>query len=178
MPARGISSGTERVGYVAADRDWDVVLNVQGDEPLIKPSLIDSLAELFSHDKDVKIGTVAARNESYTDFLDPNIVKVSVAKRGNALYFSRSPIPYSDNVSFQFFSHHIGLYCFRRGILSHLCSLGESHLAGRESLEQLKWMDYGYDIRVIEGKYEPVGVDLPEDLVLVQKLMEKEAGEQ
>ncbi|MDH3258820.1 MAG: 3-deoxy-manno-octulosonate cytidylyltransferase [Deltaproteobacteria bacterium] len=171
MTPSDIRSGTDRVRHVVSGKAWDVVINLQGDEPLIDPSIIDRLAELFEKDEGVQIATAAVKSTSPEDFLRPDVVKVVIAKSGKALYFSRSPIPHPREKNFRFFYRHIGLYAFRRSVLEALEGKGESVLEDTESLEQLKWMDYGYGIRVLEVDYEPVAVDTPDDLAIVRKKM-------
>jgi 3-deoxy-manno-octulosonate cytidylyltransferase (CMP-KDO synthetase) len=151
MTPADIKSGTDRVRHVASGKDWDVVINLQGDEPLMDPEIIDRLTELFAEERNVQIATAAARSTSFEDFMSPNVVKVVAGKNGTALYFSRSPIPHSPDENFRFFSRHIGIYAFRGGILEAL-------------------------IKVIEVDYEPVAVDTPGDLEVVRKKILQEEG--
>lgn len=176
MTPVGIKSGTERVRHVASGKNWDVVINLQGDEPLIDPVIIDRLAALFEEDEKVQIATAYVRSRSFEDFMSPHVVKVVAGKKGSALYFSRSPVPHVRADNFRYFFRHIGIYAFRGGVLEALGELPGSQLENAESLEQLQWMDYGYDIRLIEVEYEPVAVDTPGDLDVVRKKILQEGG--
>ncbi len=176
MTPPDIRSGTDRVRHVASGKNWDVVINLQGDEPLIDPQIIDGLIELFEQDGTVQIATAAVLSSSFEDFLSPNVVKVVAGEKGSALYFSRAPIPYSRDDNFRSFLRHIGIYAFRGAVLEETGRLRESLLEDTESLEQLRWMDYGYHIRVIPVDYEPVAVDTPVDLEEVRKILLQEGG--
>lgn len=173
MTSADISSGTDRVRCAVERRDWDIVINVQGDEPLIIPGLIDTVASVFEVGEAV-IATVASENSSWDDFQDSNVVKVVRDLSGNALYFSRSPIPFMEKASFRGFLRHVGIYGFRRDTLLEMGALRPSQIEKMESLEQLRWMDYGYDIKVLKVEYQPIGVDTPRDLDRVRVIMSRE----
>lgn len=174
MTPSGIRSGTERVRHVVSGKDWDVVINLQGDEPMIDPAIIDRLTDLFAMEENIQIATAAVVSTNRDDFSSPQVVKVVTEKGGDALYFSRSPIPHPRDEPFQSFLRHIGIYGFRKDILDVLAGLRESALEETESLEQLRWMDYGYGIRVIKVDYEPAAVDTPADLEIVRGKILKE----
>lgn len=164
-------SGTDRV-YEAVSKlenQPDVVINIQGDEPFIDPAVIDALAEAFN-DSQVEIASMTNRINNAKDIFDPNIVKVVIDARGKALYFSRNPIPYARNIpnsdwitSASYFKH-IGIYGYRTDILKQIVQLPVSSLEKAESLEQLRWLEAGYYIRMIITEYESFGIDTKEDL--------------
>ncbi len=172
-------SGTDRCAEAAvlAEREqsahYDVVLNVQGDEPFIEPVQLELLKSCFS-DRNTQIATLVKKVTSNDELFDPNRPKVLVSCRQEALYFSRSTIPYIRNaerdswLSAHEFFIHIGLYGFRRDVLPEITALPQSSLELAESLEQLRWIENGYRIAVRLTPYESFGVDTPEDL---QKLL-------
>ncbi len=163
-------SGTERCGEVLSHyNDFDIVINIQGDEPLINPSQIDAVLALFSDDN-VKIATVVKAMKSIEDILNPNRIKVVLNHQNEAIYFSRSPIPYIANfpkekwLTKAKFWKHIGIYAWRREILQEILSTQATDLEKQESLEQLRWMYYGYPIKTVETDIETPNIDTPEDL--------------
>jgi 3-deoxy-manno-octulosonate cytidylyltransferase (CMP-KDO synthetase) len=162
-------SGTDRCGEILSRHpDFDVVLNIQGDEPLVASEQIDSLLEAF-HNEEVQIATLGIKDVSEEDFLNPNRIKLVTKENGDALYFSRSPIPNTHNASETIksdfpFMRHIGLYAYRAQTLTELVSLEKTKLEQIESLEQLRWLYYGYAIRVIETTIETPNIDVPADV--------------
>lgn len=163
-------SGTDRIGEAAAQfelNDNDVVINVQGDEPFIDPTQIESLIQLFEN-SDVQIGTLVRRITNLAVLDNPNTPKVVRAETGEALYFSRASIPYHRNkgVSAEYWQH-IGLYAYRWGVLKKLVSLPPAHLERVEQLEQLRWLAGGYRIHCAETDLETWAIDTPEDLATV-----------
>jgi 3-deoxy-manno-octulosonate cytidylyltransferase (CMP-KDO synthetase) len=176
MTSKSHPSGTDRCGEVlAAFPDFDVVINIQGDEPLVDFQQIDSLIDTFDF-PETKIATLGIKNVSPEDLKNPNRIKIVVDKQNFALYFSRSPIPNSANYKgepFEFypFLRHIGLYAFRSETLKELVSLEPTKLEKIESLEQLRWMFHGYKIKVVETKIETPNIDSPEDLIHVLKMI-------
>lgn len=161
-------SGTDRCGEVAEKYDADVVVNIQGDEPLVNPGQIDTLCTAFA-DETVSIATLGHTQVSSDDLGDVNRVKVVCDRNGNALYFSRNAIPSAEraleNVRSEFpFMRHIGLYAYRKETLKELVQLQPCALEQMEALEQLRWMYYGYEIRVIPTDIETPNIDTPEDL--------------
>jgi 3-deoxy-manno-octulosonate cytidylyltransferase (CMP-KDO synthetase) len=165
-------SGTDRCAEVISrNSDFDLVINIQGDEPLVDARQLDSLIYGFS-DSSVQIATLATENISTEDLHNPNRIKVVVDHLNNALYFSRSAIPNAQNFSgdsFEVFPflRHIGLYAYRSDILRQITKLKPSALEKIESLEQLRWMYYGYKIKVIQTDIETPNVDVPSDVAKV-----------
>jgi 3-deoxy-manno-octulosonate cytidylyltransferase (CMP-KDO synthetase) len=166
-------SGTDRVAEVASDSDADIVVNIQGDEPLIDPDAIDCAILPLEHDPEVVMATLAKRIEDEREIGDPNVVKVVMNRSGDAIYFSRCPIPFHREAEGrrQYFKH-IGLYVYRRDFLLGYSSLPMGPLEAAERLEQLRALENGYPIRVVETEYESLGVDTPEDLDRVSRLFE------
>lgn len=165
-------TGTDRVAEVAARSEYDIIVNVQGDEPLIRPEIIDSAIRLLD-DARASIGTLAKRTAKPREILDPNVVKVVTDAEGFALYFSRAPIPYDRNawqglgaksITKGAVYKHIGLYAYRREALLRLAALSPSRLEQTEKLEQLRALEHGMRIKVGITEYETTGVDTPEDL--------------
>ncbi len=162
------SSGTHRVFLASKMLPGDVFLNLQGDEPLMVPESLRILVRGFLRD-DAPMGTLAVRKDDPSEMMDPNVVKVVTDGSGNALYFSRSPIPFSSKS----FMKHIGVYIYRKGFLEVFNSLGESPLERIERLEQLRALWYGYTIKVYETPHDSIGVDTPEDLEKVRGILER-----
>ena len=166
-------SGTDRLAEVAATLDCDVVVNVQGDEPLIDPDSIAEAVAPFQGDPSVQITTLYRRISTPAELTDPNIVKVVVDRAGFALYFSRAPIPYvrDPRGGWPPLFRHVGLYAYRRTALLVLANLEPTPLERAESLEQLRALEHGIRIRAVETKYDSLGVDTPEDLEQVRRLI-------
>ncbi|MCI0623587.1 MAG: 3-deoxy-manno-octulosonate cytidylyltransferase [Acidobacteria bacterium] len=162
-------SGTDRVAEVAAQSDADVIVNVQGDEPLIEPQCLDAVVEPFHSDRALMISTLSVDGASEEELCNPNVVKVVVDLSGFALYFSRAPIPFFlgrtrvDGEKRRFYKH-VGLYAYRRSFLTGLATLKESFLEKSERLEQLRFLENGYRIKVVNTTYQSLAVDTPEDL--------------
>ena len=167
-------SGTDRVAEAASASQAHIVVNVQGDEPMIDPAAIDAaiLGLLDDDAGEVPMGTLKKRIERPSDIQDPNVVKVVTDAHGNALYFSRSPIPYTRGGLTAYFKH-IGLYVYRRDFLLSYPDLPVGPLERAERLEQLRALENGFKIRVVETEYESLGVDTPEDWKQVVELFEK-----
>lgn len=165
-------SGTDRCAEALekSKEGWDLVIDVQGDEPFIQPQQIDQLAGLFE-DPDVKIGTLASRIQEKTDIQNPSRVKVVFDRQGDSLYFSRSPIPYERVEEENIHHQHIGIYAFRSEVLPELARLSPTPLEKAEGLEQLRWMENGYRIRIAASEGHPPGIDTPEDLERVRNLI-------
>jgi len=174
-------SGTERVAEVAATTardDGEIYVNVQGDEPLVEPEAIDTLVEAMESDESVSVGTLMVPIAKPADIMDPNVVKVVLDFDSNALYFSRAPIPWvRDRDAPVHAQHmkHLGLYAFRRAALLDFATLPLGDLERVEQLEQLRWMENGYKIRVAETSHDSVSVDVPEDVARVDELIRKAA---
>ena len=163
-------TGTDRLAEVAqAHAAVDLIVNVQGDEPLIEPSVIDERIALFEADENLQMATVMTRMEDEEEQKNPNNVKVVVDKLGYALYFSRSLLPYPRAAAAPVYKH-IGIYAYRRDFLLHYARLAPTPLEKAESLEQLRALENGYGIRVLETASRFIGVDTPEDLALVNRL--------
>ena len=167
-------SGTDRCNelverLLSSGRTMDVVVNIQGDEPFIHPDQIDLVCSCFK-DPEVGIATLVKRIHTQEELFNPSVNKVIIDKFKNALYFSRSPIPFQQSVSrdewhnsFCYFKH-IGIYGYRVGVLNEISRLEPSALEKAESLEQLRWIENGYSIRVEETQLESYSVDTPEDI--------------
>lgn len=174
------ASGTDRIAEVAARHpEADVVVNVQGDEALIDPAVVDAVVQALLDDPEAAIATAACpiRNAERLD--DPNVVKVVCDIRGRALYFSRARIPHvrdAVDASGARYLQHLGLYAYRRDRLLAFAGLPQTPLEKLEKLEQLRALENGWIIRVIETDYAGIGVDVPADLEVVQKLLEQGLG--
>jgi 3-deoxy-manno-octulosonate cytidylyltransferase (CMP-KDO synthetase) len=169
-------SGTDRVAEAASASTAQIVVNIQGDEPMLDPAAIDAaVLGLLEHDE-IPMGTLKKRIEDRAEIGDPNVVKVVSDHQGNALYFSRSPIPYiRENAAPAVYFKHIGLYVYRRDFLLGYSDLPVGPLEQAERLEQLRALENGFKICVIETEYESLGVDTPEDWHRVSALYEKMA---
>ncbi|MEE1885866.1 3-deoxy-manno-octulosonate cytidylyltransferase [Pedobacter flavus] len=162
-------SGTDRCAEVAKIVEgYDVIINIQGDEPFINPLQIDLLANLFK--EDTEIATLIKPIQEQDELVNPNLPKVVISKQGKALYFSRTPIPYlrgvdihNWNAKHQYF-RHIGIYGYRKNILLQLTNLPISLLEKSEQLEQLRWLENGFNIQTAITEFETIAVDVPEDL--------------
>ena len=159
------NTGTDRIVETAKHyEDYDVIINIQGDEPLIEPELINQLANIFN-DKSINMGTFRHKINNENDIINPNVVKVITDLNNDAIYFSRSVIPYNRNNEPDIvYYRHIGIYGYRRDFLFKYASFKNSKLEKLESLEQLRAIENGYKIRVLETNYNVKGVDTKEDL--------------
>jgi 3-deoxy-manno-octulosonate cytidylyltransferase (CMP-KDO synthetase) len=170
-------SGTERIAEVAvgtASGGDNIFVNVQGDEPLIEPDAIDTAVAAIESDDEASIATLAVPIAKPADIMDPNVVKVVLDFDSNALYFSRAPIPWvRDREAPVHVQHmkHLGLYSFRRSALLDFPTLPLGDLERIEQLEQLRWMENGYKIRVAETPHDSVSVDVPEDVERIEQLL-------
>jgi 3-deoxy-manno-octulosonate cytidylyltransferase (CMP-KDO synthetase) len=161
-------SGTDRVCEAVRDLPAGVILNVQGDEPLIEPACLESLLAAFQ-DPSVQMATLK-RPLDPSEIQNPNVVKVACDLSGDALYFSRSPIPFVRAEAVRAFAH-VGVYAYRKPFLAKVAGLASTPLERAESLEQLRVLEHGYRIRVIESSYRSIGVDTPEDLERAEKVI-------
>ncbi|MCD4679985.1 MAG: 3-deoxy-manno-octulosonate cytidylyltransferase [Bacteroidales bacterium] len=170
-------SGTERCNEVSGKliengeiEISDVIINIQGDEPFIQQQQINLLADCFL-DEDVKIATLAKKVKNNDELFDKNVVKVIIDQLGNAIYFSRSPLPFvrgknsGEWLSVQTYYKHIGIYAYRGNVLQNICKLKSSPLEVSESLEQLRWIANAFKIKVKITEIEAIGIDTPEDLL-------------
>jgi 3-deoxy-manno-octulosonate cytidylyltransferase (CMP-KDO synthetase) len=182
MTDRGHRTGTDRIAEVAASLDVDIVVNVQGDEPLIRPEMIDDVIDVLE-DKRASMGTLIKKIEDHHEILDPNVVKVVFDREWFALYFSRSPIPFprddwksifeirNPQSAIRNFYKHIGIYSYRREVLLSLAGLQQTELEKKEKLEQLRALEHGMKIKLKETFFNTCGVDTPEDLERVEKCL-------
>jgi 3-deoxy-manno-octulosonate cytidylyltransferase (CMP-KDO synthetase) len=181
-------SGTERVAEVAAGREAEILVNVQGDEPLIEPAAVDAAVEVLLADASAQVATLAVPVAALAEVMDPNVVKVVLDFDGNALYFSRAPIPWIREGSFPAATavgaglappggrthlKHLGIYVFRRSALLEFPTFPQGELEKLEQLEQLRWLENGCKIRVAETSCDSVSVDVPEDVPRVEKLLQQ-----
>ena len=173
-------SGTDRIEEAAEKigTDADVIINIQGDEPFIQKSQIETLMQLFEH-TETQIGTLGKRFETIDAALNPNSPKIVTDLQGFALYFSRSVIPFVRGQEQAVwlekypFLKHLGLYAYRREVLREVTKLPQSPLEIAESLEQLRWLENGYRIRVGLTDVETVGIDTPEDLQRAEEFLKE-----
>ena len=175
-------TGMDRLAEVAGDLEAGIIVNVQGDEPLVEPSAIAQMVDALTGDPSLEMSTLRTPIRHEADYASPHIVKVVVDRHDNALYFSRSPIPYHRALPPEGGSHtsgdagtafrgaykHLGLYAYRRDVLLRLAALPQSALEQAESLEQLRALEQGIRIRAVETQYDSIGVDTPEDLERVR----------
>lgn len=172
MTAKGHLSGSDRITEVISPIEVRIVVNIQADEPLIEPVMIDSLVEAFQRDKNIYMATMAKQIEDEIEINDPNVVKVAIDKNNYALYFSRAAIPRrADNAEGEpLYYKHIGLYAYTKDFLFTYKNIPVSMLEQAEKLEQLRVLEEGLRIKVIETKLDTRGVDTPQDL---EKLKEQ-----
>jgi 3-deoxy-manno-octulosonate cytidylyltransferase (CMP-KDO synthetase) len=167
-------TGTERIAEVAAHEAGEVFANVQGDEPLIDPGAIDTAVAALLEEPPAQIATVATAIRHAGDIMDPNVVKTVLDFEDTALYFSRAPIPWIRDTAQKIhvkYWKHLGLYVFQRDALLEFPTLPQGELEKIEQLEQLRWLENGWRIRVAEVAHDAVSVDVAEDVERVEKLM-------
>jgi len=177
LTAKAHASGTDRISEVVNPIDVKIVINIQGDEPLIHPVMIDTVARALLDDNTVSMATLMKKIENPKEINDPNVVKVLVDKNDFALYFSRVAIPFqaqNSEISSPVYYKHIGLYAYTKDFLFIYKNLPASNLEKIECLEQLRVLQEGFRIKVIETKYDTIGVDTPQDLERVKKNLENE----
>lgn len=175
MTSKNHQSGTDRIAEAVGNIEADIIVNIQGDQPILDPLMIDEAVQPFLEDPAVLMSTIKTKISS-DHYNDPAVVKVVVDENDNALYFSRSLIPYSrDNVDIEVFEH-VGLYAYRKDFLIKVSKMSQSYLEKVEMLEQLRVLEKGFKIKVIETKSSSsagVSVDTPEDLKNVEKIIQK-----
>lgn len=164
-------SGTDRLIEVVNPVEVEVVVNIQGDEPMVQPEMIDELARAILEDKDVYMATLAKKIEHKSEIENPNVVKVVIDRNGFGLYFSRSVIPYPRHETIPVYYKHLGLYAYTKDFLFEFTNLPKSHLEMTEGLEQLRVLENGYRIKVVETKFDTIGIDTPEDLKKAKQAM-------
>ena len=167
-------TGTERIAEVAAHETGDIFVNVQGDEPLIDPVAIDTAVAALLEEPVAQIATVATPIRHVGDIMDPNIVKTVLDFDSNGMYFSRAPIPWVRDTQQKIhvsYWKHLGLYVFQRDALLEYPTLPQGELEKIEQLEQLRWLENGWKIRVAEVEHDAVSVDVLEDVARVEKLL-------
>ena len=182
MTSAAHRTGTDRIAEVAAGLPCEIVLNLQGDEPLIEPETIEAVIAPLMSDPMLEMSTVCVAVSDRSDYDNPNVVKVVKDRTGRALYFSRAPIPHCrgdppsggppkggpyEDVGAGF--KHIGLYGYRRTFLLKFATLAQTPLERTESLEQLRALEHGYRIQTVETRYDSIGVDTPDDLERVRR---------
>jgi len=173
MTSANHHSGTDRCAEVVSKlNDADAVINIQGDEPFIHPDQIDVLASTFINNNQAEIVTLIKAIELQQEIENPNVVKVARSSNGQALYFSRSVIPYQRDKTQHHFTYfkHIGIYGYRKDVLMKIVSLQQSTLEITESLEQLRWMENGYHIETIITNFENQSIDTPDDLEKIKEV--------
>lgn len=182
MTSRAHHTGTDRIAEVAAGLECDVIINVQGDEPLIAPEMIEQALGPFAADPALQMTSLRTALTSFEALIDPNVVKVVVDLEDFALYFSRAPIPWvrdrepgSDPAPQAW--RHIGLYGYRRTFLARYAALAPTRLEQLERLEQLRALEHGIKIKVMATNHEAVGVDTPADLARVEALLVSAASD-
>ena len=169
-------TGTERVAEVASHTGGDVFVNAQGDEPLLDPAAVDTAINALLEEPAASLCTIATLIKTPADIMDPNVVKTILDFDDNALYFSRAPIPWvRDSASKIQVRHlkHLGLYAFQRAALLEYPTLPQGTLEKIEQLEQLRWLENGWKMRVAEVEHDAVSVDVPADVERVEKLLQK-----
>ncbi|MBM3822952.1 MAG: 3-deoxy-manno-octulosonate cytidylyltransferase [Verrucomicrobia bacterium] len=175
-------SGTDRAAEVASRLDYEAVVNIQGDEPLMDPATIDRVAEALER---CEMSTAAVPIRSEGDYASPHVVKVVVDRFGRALYFSRRTIPYlrdadsrpqGEQLAAFPFLKHLGIYGYRRATLLDLVRWPVSSLEAAEKLEQLRALEHGLNIEVVRVEQDSIGVDVPEDVVRVERLLAQSSG--
>ena len=186
MTSRDHPSGIDRIAEATHSLNYSIVVNVQGDEPIIPPENIDLVVEPFLKDNKLKVSTLKIQLKKTWDVLNPNITKVVTNKDGFALYFSRAPIPYNREGWGSLFAQgnekkmnlrsigvykHIGIYGLSKSFLMEFSKIPRSYLEECEQLEQLRILNYGVPIRVMETQRDSIGVDCPEDLVKVEQFL-------
>ena len=180
MTSADCQSGTDRCGEVLrrCGGGYEVVVNVQGDEPFVEAAQVQTLVAAFD-DPAVQIATLRTRIRTTEELLSPNNVKVVCADNGNALYFSRQPLPYRRGTAEEewlaegVYYKHVGIYAYRAEVLERLCQLPVGTLEASEKLEQLRWLAAGYTIRVLDTDHANIGIDTPQDLAEAEQTLNR-----
>ncbi len=180
MTSSAHASGTDRIHEVMQTLPADIYVNIQGDEPMVHPDMIDALVEPFRKDKELRVSTLITKVDSKEELESPNVVKVVIDTNGIALYFSRSIIPFqrdeqtaAGKKELSIYYRHLGLYAYRRDFLLAFTAMEPSTLEQVEKLEQLRILENGYRIKAVETPYRTIAVDTVEDLERVRRIMEE-----
>ena len=166
-------SGTSRAAEIASSLDSPLIINIQGDEPLLDTSMIDDLVQVLQDDT-IDMATLATKDNNMANIKDKNIIKVVKDRKDFALYFSRSPIPFD---SADYFWKHIGIYGYQKSFLLKFDSLPETKLEKTEKLEQLRALENGCRIKVVSTPHSPLSVDTPEDIIKIETILTKEQND-
>jgi 3-deoxy-manno-octulosonate cytidylyltransferase (CMP-KDO synthetase) len=171
MTSGNHATGTDRVAEIAATKPYDIVVNLQGDEPVFDPALVEEMADRLSADPGIDIVTACHAIDSHEEFRNPNVVKVVAGKNGRVLYFSRSPVPHGvfEGARPGQAYRHVGVYAFRKDALLRFARLDRTPLEQSESLEQLRALENGMNMAVVTTDSHTVGVDVPDDVKKVEK---------
>ncbi|MGL5963212.1 MAG: 3-deoxy-manno-octulosonate cytidylyltransferase [Fusobacteriaceae bacterium] len=168
------TNGTSRIAEVCDKiSGYEVIINIQGDEPLIEPAMIDSLIDAFRKESDLLMGTLKHKISSMEEIENPNVVKVVTDKNDYAIYFSRSVIPYPRELKLENYFKHVGIYGYKSDFVRAYSKMESTPLEKSESLEQLRVLENGYKIKVLETRFAIVGVDTREDLERVRDIISK-----
>ena len=175
MSPKNCKSGTDRIAWVVKKmpdiKEEDIIINVQGDEPLVAPQAIEKLAKTISKDTDIYMSSLMTKISDINELTSPDVVKVVVDKDNFALYFSRSTIPFSrDKVETDIFYKHLGMYAYRKHFLLKYSKMHQTYLEKIEKLEQLRVLEHGYRIKMAETEFDSISVDTPADLEKVLSL--------
>ncbi|MCK8827324.1 3-deoxy-manno-octulosonate cytidylyltransferase [Natroniella acetigena] len=174
MTSKDHQTGTDRLAEVAQNLEAEIIVNIQGDEPLLNPEMIDQAVEPLLEDSTIQMGTLKHKIIDQQEIDSPHIVKVVTDQDDFALYFSRTAIPYPRQETGLDYYKHIGLYVYRRDFLLSYTEMEQTPLEEQESLEQLRVLENGYRIKVVETEYEAIGVDTLEDLERVREIVDSE----
>ena len=167
-------NGTSRIAEVCETyTDYDVIVNIQGDEPLIEPDMINSIIDSFIEDNTIPMSTLKYKLTDMAEIENPNAVKVVTDKNDFAIYFSRSVIPYPRNLNMVNYYKHVGIYGYKRDFVMEYAKMASTPLELSESLEQLRVLENGYKIKVLETPYKIIGVDTQEELERVREYITK-----
>ncbi|MCX5782488.1 MAG: 3-deoxy-manno-octulosonate cytidylyltransferase [Elusimicrobia bacterium] len=173
MTSKNCKSGTDRLAEVAkkTGKKYDIFINIQGDEPLISPLLIDNLIKELKKNKETSVVTAVYPLKNKKEILSPNVVKTVLDKKGFALYFSRYPIPYNRDKKKARYYKHIGIYGYRKDFLIKFSAMAQTGLEKTEQLEQLRILENGFKIKTILSKTDSLGVDVPQDIKKIQWML-------
>ena len=181
MTSSECPTGSDRVAEAVRGRDWDIVVNIQGDEPDVDPRVIDRVVEALIESPDCGVGTAMVPIRDRESFFSPHNVKAICDPQGRAIYFSRSPLPSPERLSedeidepgFCWGMKHLGLYAYRLAVLLEFTQWAQTPLEKREQLEQLRLLEHGIKIRIVEVEHDSIGVDTPEELAQAERRMSR-----